>query len=334
MKLRDAVALVLSGSSTLLGAACHSAPSRDDRNSAPNSASPGTLGGVDTAAAKAVPTPPSAVSSAIPAASSDPIPVALLSSSSPQPSLEEWASAPLAANAAEERFHPKDCALKQVREWVSVQCGARYYEANWQGPQARRGEDYFTTANPQGAGIIFRSRRGNIERILMTKPGVEDALQVAWPTSAPAATAYFEENPNGFTDLLLPREPQPIPDVPPKSSSRPAEADWLAAPEVNTAPRGRTPKGCTVRMLRDWVKLHCIKGQNPKHPPDILSPQGFGTPNVDFFWVSWSPASSWLEFRLRKGTTQHAQLDLDVGSFHVEWPESSPKPTIISVEAK
>lgn len=329
-------ALLLFDTTALLASACKSAATHEGtasmHSSAPSESS--TLQAASTTAATQA-TGLEGSSVPAPSASNAKAPSASDSASSPQPSAEEWASAPQAANATEERFCPKDCKVTLVREWVNVQCGAKYFEANWQGPQARRGEDYFTTANAQGAGIIFRSKRGEIERVSMTQLGVESYLRVVWPTGALAATIYFEQNPTGVTELFARRDPQPIPDVPTRPAPREADADWLVASEVNTTSAERAFKGCSLRMIDDWVKLFCVPGQDPKYPPMIESLVGFGTAKTDFFWLSWSLKASWIEFRVQRGKTQDALLRVSsgMGALHVEWPESSPKPTVISVEA-
>lgn len=171
----------------------------------------------------------------------------------------------------------------------------------------------------------------------MDKVGLsDDTLQVAWPTREPAARLYLEASSQGSTNLLAASERQPIPDVPSAPSNRPAEADWIGAPEVNTATPERTFKGCTLRMLDDWVKLFCVAGQDAEFPPSIESLEGFGTAKEDYFWLSWDLRASWIEFRVQRGKAQNAQLRFHGGSgtLHVEWPESSPKPTIISAGTK
>ena len=255
---------------------------------------------------------------------------------SPRPTDAQWDAAEEAANGAEPRWRPANCSMKHIREWVRVTCGPGYYDANWTSPEGRLSQDYFTRSGNHVAELIVRTGRGLIQDALMDRVGApDDILQIVWPSREATARLYLEGNPRGPTNLLAAGVRQPIPDLAASPSTRPAEADWVAAPEVNTSSTERGFKGCSLRMIDDWVKLFCVPGQDPKYPPMIESLVGFGTAKTDFFWLSWSLKASWIEFRVQRGKTQDALLRVSsgMGALHVEWPESSPKPTVISVEA-
>ena len=201
---------------------------------------------------------------------------------SPKPTDKEWAGAPEAPNAADAQWHPKACSLQQVREWVRVKCGPGYWEPTWLTPDGQLGKDYFTHSEAQVAELIVRTAVGRIQRATIDKPGGHEWLQIAWPTSRPSAAVYLEGGPRGATNLLPRLEPTPIPDVAFEATARPAEADWLAAPEVNTGADNHRAPGCTVRMLSAWVKVYCVRRDTSDFPPDIALVQGFGKVNVDY----------------------------------------------------
>ena len=267
-------------------------------------------------------------------------PTPVLDLESPRPTDGEWATASAAANSADQKWAPPGFSMYRVREWVRVRSGPGYVFAAWHSSGGRVGKDYFTSTSDAGSELIVHTRPGRVQRgyFLAVHAGSNVTLQIAWPTRDLAATLYLEANPTGATKLLSRGPQQPIPDVPPNPAGRPAEADWLVAPEVNTASIDRVPEDCTVRMVSDWVKLYCGRGKARGQSPYIDSLDGFGTVNVDYFLLSSSYDSAWLELRVRPGTVQNAELGFAAtrvgAAFTVEWPKGSPKPTVISLALK
>ena len=251
----------------------------------------------------------------------------------PAPTDQAWDVAPEAENAAEPASAPKACSLKHLREWVRVKCGPGYSEPTWMTPGGQLGKDYFTHSEAHFAELVVRTGAGQIQRATIDKPGAHEWLQIVWPTSKPSAVVYLESGLHQ-TNLFAPLDPVSLPDLGFGSADRPADADWISAPEVNMAPENHRAPACSVRVLSAWAKLICVRrtASFSDYPPVFGALQGFGTQGVDYFISIWAGSYSTIEFRLQRGHTQRAELHWDgsPGALEAIWPEDSSKPTLIA----
>lgn len=166
---------------------------------------------------------------------------------------------------------------------------------------------------------------------------VKNASSGAPASAAPSATSSAPPPP-----------PTVMPDVPDARSQPPTVAEWGAAREVNAAEPKDVPKGCSVRVVREWLKANC-KGKpaaegatlgvtDPAGAPCEGEACGLGKKGGDYFtWVDAGKQTTTVDLvvRMRKGTPLSVALVLgdQTAAFSVEWPDAGPEP-LISLRAK
>jgi hypothetical protein len=143
---------------------------------------------------------------------------------------------------------------------------------------------------------------------------------VAAPAT-PAAPAPAEPS-------AAPAKDDPIPDIPEGRSAPPTVAEWSAADEINTQEANSQPDKCFLKVVREWLKVHC-DGEFG----EITDMDGFGKENADYFQFIKPGKSADYVVRLRKGKALKLKIHRAEGNaaLFVNWPGASPKPTIIAL---
>jgi hypothetical protein len=121
-----------------------------------------------------------------------------------------------------------------------------------------------------------------------------------------------------------------VPAIPEGRSKPPSVAEWNAGAEVNTQEANSRPDDCFVKLVREWVKVHCdgkLVG--------VEEMESFGRENSDWF-VSFRPGKS-IDFvlRLSKGKTQKLRICKEDGAagaaLFVNWPAGEDRPIHIAL---
>jgi hypothetical protein len=122
--------------------------------------------------------------------------------------------------------------------------------------------------------------------------------------------------------------PGGIPDIPDGRSSPPTLAEWEQGMQVNTVGPNSAPKNCTMKVVREWLKVNC--SGNIENVSDL---DGFGKEGVDFFQMVKPGQLADLVVRIHRGALKARINRSDHrASLFVSWPPSAPRPTIIALQ--
>ena len=119
-----------------------------------------------------------------------------------------------------------------------------------------------------------------------------------------------------------------VPDIPAERSSPPTVQEWGAAAEVNTQGAGGRPNDCYMKIVREWLKVHC--NGNVTGTKDM---DGFGQENFDYYQqVTLGKAADFV-VRLRKGVSMKLKIlrDEQDAALFVSWPPSEPRPLHVAL---
>ncbi|MEZ4447161.1 MAG: hypothetical protein R3B72_49235 [Polyangiaceae bacterium] len=251
----------------------------------------------------------------------------------PRPAAEAFAAAETINTAPEDR-RPDHCGMKLVGQWLQIDCHTSAMisvrELDW----GKAGEDYV-----DGHPLYLRLRPGTAQRGHLTPlEGRAVLLNVAWPTgdAKPWLIALEEKAKLAAHEMDVQEEATPLDAIafvadPP----RPAEADWVRAEPVNTAPAAERPKGCTMKTVGGWLRVSCA-GQGTL--VDMLVLKGFGKAGKDYFRRTVLAGKSVeLDLPLKAGHDYRAMVTDDFehrATLHVEWPEGAPRPQRLALTTK
>jgi hypothetical protein len=143
------------------------------------------------------------------------------------------------------------------------------------------------------------------------------ALLAGPKTAAPVLTA-------------APGAGQASPDVPTGTSAPPTVAEWSSAAEVNTVGANSKPKDCTMKMVREWLKVNCTGNIR-----EVTNREGFGRNGVDSFDHIVPGKVADLVVRVKKGGSIKARIlrnNESGASLFVNWPGQLDKPSIVALQ--
>jgi hypothetical protein len=276
------------------------------------------------AAPSVTPAPALSSTSAVPAATGEPpppepaIPAIPIERSKP-PTKKEWDSA-LKINTAPESEHHPSCWLKQMREWVRMEClGTESGSLAWSEELGSKDSDWF---NPEDTGafiLIVRMRQTFDTRARINHTALRNGsyLRMDWSAGG--------DRPK---EISLSRRPatspgmRALPSFPTERSKPPTPAEWHAAHEVNTIGLSERETSCRIRVVREWVKLGCSA-----QAPEFEEPAVLGTKNSDWF-VSTANGLD-LVFRFKRG--MELRLPMNHGRFKADWPQGAEQAKELSV---
>lgn len=145
------------------------------------------------------------------------------------------------------------------------------------------------------------------------KPAVVE--QIAPSSSAAKTESAYQAN--GFPASM-----------PKTRTAVPTTAEWGAAPSVTTR---EVPEGCTMRFVREWLKINCSKGAKAPTPRRIENVTGMGGAGADYF--KWEKDGSVIDIvvRTQDGKKGTATFVTDRGAYTVgyNWPYGAPFPSTI-----
>lgn len=122
---------------------------------------------------------------------------------------------------------------------------------------------------------------------------------------------------NGFPNRM-PKTRTPIPTV----------KEWGAAPLVTTK---KLPDGCTMKFVREWLKLNCSKDTNTVIPYEVTRITGMGGSGADYFTFAKNGSVIDIVVRTVDGKKGTANFVTNRGTFLVgyNWPYRAPFPSTI-----
>jgi len=121
-----------------------------------------------------------------------------------------------------------------------------------------------------------------------------------------------------------------IPDVPTDRSKPPQAKEWGASREINTAPPSERATGCSMHVVREWLKVHCdgkVLGY------DEL--EGLGGRGADYFdEVTLGQAADFV-LRMRSGVSSRLRFQRQEGNatMVVSWPAGAAKPVSVALSS-
>jgi hypothetical protein len=119
-----------------------------------------------------------------------------------------------------------------------------------------------------------------------------------------------------------------IPPFPEGQSAPPSPEEWSTAREVNTQDPSSRAKDCYLKVIREWLKVHC--------DGDIKSvgeTEGMPKSKSDSFESVEPGKAADFVMRLTKGSTIKMRIHRagNRASFFEIWPVSADRPTMIAI---
>ena len=120
-----------------------------------------------------------------------------------------------------------------------------------------------------------------------------------------------------------------VPDIPETQSKPPSVAEWATGKEVNTVGPNSAAKDCTMKIVREWLKINCTG-----KIVDATMMEGFGKDGFDYFQSVKPGTMADFVVRVKKGGALKLRInrEKDRASLFMNWPSGSPKPTIIALQ--
>lgn len=143
----------------------------------------------------------------------------------------------------------------------------------------------------------------------------------AAPSAEPAAAAENTERKISF-------KLGDVPDIPEGKSNPPQGTEWDSAPLVNTQGANARADRCSMRVLREWLRIYCTG--------DVIGyekMEDFGTLQNDYYMkISPGKFASFV-VRLRKGKNPKIRVcrEDDRASLFVSWPPGVDKPKHVAL---
>ena len=119
-----------------------------------------------------------------------------------------------------------------------------------------------------------------------------------------------------------------VPAIPSERSNPPVGNEWDLGVPVNTQGANARGKGCTMHVLREWLRIYCtgdVIGYEKK--------EDFGTFQNDYYEQIAPGKFASFVVRLRKGHSQKIRVcrTRDRASLFVNWPPSRDRPIHVAL---
>lgn len=113
------------------------------------------------------------------------------------------------------------------------------------------------------------------------------------------------------------------------SSAPPTVAEWQTAETTNTVGAGSAPRDCTMKVLREWLKVNCTGAIK-----EVTNMEGFGRQGADYFQFISPGKVADLVVRVKKGQAIKARIirEGQSASLFVNWPNANPRPSIVALQ--
>lgn len=163
--------------------------------------------------------------------------------------------------------------------------------------------------------------------LLACKDKKNDAPAPAASTAAaqPAATPAAPEPAAPAAPAV---DAKGIPPIPDGRSNPPTMAEWSAAPTVNTQGANSQAQDCSMKIVREWIKVHC-EGK----VKSISDKQGLPASSADYFESIQLGKFADFVFRLKKGRTTQMRIHRDGNraSLFINWPGTKDRPVHVAL---
>lgn len=187
------------------------------------------------------------------------------------------------------------------------------------------------------AGVVVLLGLGCEEKAPAVDPPPKPAAVSAKPAPNPAPVATVSAEPAApaepaasasATPPAQPADISEIPAVPTDRSDPPTVQEWASAREVNTQGAATRAPDCTMKILREWLRVDCT-GDVQK----LMNETDLGKQGVDYFEEVRTGAFVSIVFRLKKGKTQGVRICRSKGraSLFTNWPIKDETPKIIAL---
>ena len=169
-------------------------------------------------------------------------------------------------------------------------------------------------SNTDGSDPPMPDQPGGNEKVFAPTGG---GTTVPTPTPTPTAASTDDYQSNGFP-AVMPKGRTPAPNV----------KEWSRAPGITTK---KFPDGCSMKFVREWLKINCSKDTDTATPLRIANITGFGSEGADYFKFEKSGKVLDLVVRTKDGKKGSALFVTDRGSYRVgyDWPYRAPFPSTV-----
>ena len=152
------------------------------------------------------------------------------------------------------------------------------------------------------------------------------ATQVAAPAPTPSPTPA--ETATAETPAKPSVDEHGIPEIPSDRSNPPTVAEWSAAATVNTQGANSQAQDCFMKIVREWIKVHCEGDVKSISDKDGLPRSG-----ADYYESIKPGKMADFVFRLKKGRTTKMRIhrDGDRASLFINWPASKDRPVHVAL---
>ena len=314
----QAVQFALLLAALLVGCASGDSPKPASSASSTVMATPGLDSATPTAAVSAL-SIASASAASVASSKSAPTAWSTTPERSPRPSVAEWSTAEVLADA-------QGCRISRLREWLQVRCSENTGIVQFH-DSGKPAVDYFEGAVRQS--VELRPTPGGLMTGATYPGGVH--FWVGWPKRGAAPMFAIDPPGRGAPATLAPR---PLPVIVLQDQPRPAELDWLLATPVNTL-SAEAGKHCSLEVLDQWARFTCQTRDLGLPSWRELDSFGFKGQDYDVRLKGIADATE-LVFRVHRSVSGFGLLSFSGTSFHVivkyEWPDQAPQPTVLGFQ--
>ncbi len=152
------------------------------------------------------------------------------------------------------------------------------------------------------------------------------SAQTAAPT--PTATPTPAETPTAAAPERPSVDENGIPPIPDGRSNPPTVAEWSAAATVNTQGANSQAQDCFMKIVREWIKVHCEGDVQ-----SISDKDGLPRSNADYFEAIKLGKAADFVFRLKKGRAMKMRIHRtgNRASLFINWPASKDRPVHVAL---
>jgi hypothetical protein len=166
------------------------------------------------------------------------------------------------------------------------------------------------------------------------KPAVAKGDDAPEAKGDDAPEAKGDDAPEARAPKAAARTIVPVPAVPTSPSSPPTAAEWASAIEVNGAEEGKRATNCSMKLLREWVKIRC-EGDIKDASPDMNLWHDDKDKGKLWFEEHKYPDFGELTLRISPGMNMGAVFQrkdkTDSARFFFDWPKGADRPKTLEV---
>lgn len=99
---------------------------------------------------------------------------------------------------------------------------------------------------------------------------------------------------------------------------------------MNTVGANAAPQSCQLKLVREWLKVHCDGSVT-----EVTGMEGFGKQGFDYFESIKPGTSADFVVRVRKGNAMKLRIMRKAphsAALFVNWPGEKERPTIVALQ--